>query len=131
MTIGPGIIVWKKLGHRPPLSKVPAGTTVWSAGFRKVGETLRMLKEKNHHVVSYLTAVLFFEAGNGSIISAATTFITQQLKISDPSHVLIFIVIITVVGASLVPTMNKYLGVKGALMLAITLSCMGTLTVVL
>jgi len=61
----PMVVVWRNIGERPALSKVPPGATVFSAGFKKVGRTIAALREKNPHVLSYLRALLFFEAANG------------------------------------------------------------------
>eukprot|EP00520_Triparma_pacifica_P003575 CAMPEP_0118650152 /NCGR_PEP_ID=MMETSP0785-20121206/10093_1 /TAXON_ID=91992 /ORGANISM="Bolidomonas pacifica, Strain CCMP 1866" /LENGTH=512 /DNA_ID=CAMNT_0006542505 /DNA_START=101 /DNA_END=1636 /DNA_ORIENTATION=+ len=125
------VVVWKNIGERPALSKVPAKATVFSAGFKKVGKTIMDLRQNNPHVLSYLRALLFFESANGSIIFASTTLITQQLKISDPSPILIVIIVITVFGAGLTPLMERKLGVKLGLIFIIGLNCLATLTSIL
>ena len=127
----PLVLVWRNIGERPALSKVPEGASVLSAGFKKIGKTISMLTKYNPDVLSYLRALLFFEAANGSIIFASTTLITQQLKIADPSPILIVIIVITVFGAGLCPLVNEKVGVKKGLILIISLNCLATLIVIL
>jgi MFS-type transporter involved in bile tolerance (Atg22 family) len=81
-------------------------------------------------VVKYLTAFVFFEAGNSNLINASTTLITQQLKISDPSGILGFILIVTIPGAAMAPKMKQWLGIKRAVMSVIGINVLGTLSII-
>ncbi|GMH73550.1 hypothetical protein TL16_g06224 [Triparma laevis f. inornata] len=127
----PGYVVFKNLGDRPNLNKVPAGSSVLTAGFGKVIKTSKFLKASHPEVLKFLRALLFFESANGSIIFASTTLITQQLKIEDPSPILLAILVISAIGAGLVPFLHRKLGVKKGMMLVVFFNVLGSLIVIL
>lgn len=82
-------------------------------------------------MLKFLRALLFFESANGSIIFASTTLITQQLKIEDPSPILLAILVISAIGAGLVPFLHRKLGVKKGMMLVVFFNVLGSLIVIL
>ncbi|GMH82389.1 hypothetical protein TrVE_jg6675 [Triparma verrucosa] len=127
----PGYVVFKDLGNRPNLNKVPAGSSVLTAGFNKVFKTARFLRASHPEVLKFLRALLFFESANGSIIFASTTLITQQLKIEDPSPILLSIIVISAFGAGLVPLLHRNLGVKKGMMLVVGFNVVASLIVIL
>ena len=81
-------------------------------------------------VVKYLLALLFFESANSNLINASTTLITQQLKIDDPSFILLYILIVTIPGAAVGPYLKNRVGIKNSLLAVIACLVIGSLTVI-
>ena len=81
-------------------------------------------------VVKYLLALLFFESANSNLINASTTLITQQLKIDDPSFILLYILIVTIPGAAVGPYLKNRVGIKNSLLAVIAFLVIGSLTVI-
>lgn len=66
---------------RPPLSKVPEGSSVMTAGFKRVGTTFYKVWTDYRHLRWFLVSLLFSpEAGAGVVLSIAVTFLTVFMK---------------------------------------------------
>jgi MFS-type transporter involved in bile tolerance (Atg22 family) len=128
LAVYPVYVVGKGLKGRPALHAVPEGSSVITEGFRKLNTTYNKLQTSNVQVIKFLTALLFFESANSNIINASTTFITQQLKIEDPSMMLLYILVVTIPGAAIGPHLKEKFGIKQALMFCITLNLIATLS---
>jgi UMF1 family MFS transporter len=67
--------------NRPPLSKVPEGTTLISCGFKKVGRTCQTIFTKYRSLFWFMIALLVApDAGSGVLASIAISFMTSYLK---------------------------------------------------
>ncbi|KAL7566702.1 hypothetical protein ACA910_017760 [Epithemia clementina (nom. ined.)] len=68
---------------RPPLSNVPEGATLLTAGFRRIGKTSRKIWKDYRQLRWFMASLLFSpEAGAGVVLSIAVTFITVFMKFS-------------------------------------------------
>ncbi len=118
------------LQPRPAKAKVPEGSSLLSAGFRRVGRTVSEIFKDYPELGKFLLAVCFFESANANIVNASITLITQTLKIENPSRVLILIMILCIVGSILSKWFIKRFGMKGAMLLVLTINMMGALLIV-
>uniref|UniRef100_A0A7S1V463 Major facilitator superfamily (MFS) profile domain-containing protein n=1 Tax=Grammatophora oceanica TaxID=210454 RepID=A0A7S1V463_9STRA len=69
--------------RRPPLSDVPEGQTLVSAGFRRIHKTAQLVWE-NYHALKWLMIALLWspEVGTGLILSITTTFLSVWLEMT-------------------------------------------------
>lgn len=125
VSVYPFVVVARNLGDRPRLKEIETSENVLTAGFRKPFKTIQSLRGSHSEVLKFLRALLFFESANGSIIFASTTLITQQLQIADPSPILIAILVVTVLGAALVPFVHRRFGVKTGMCIAVGMNVLG------
>ena len=69
--------------ERPPLSKVPEGATLVTAGFKRIGKTAQKVWKDYRHLRWFMASLLFSpEAGAGVVLSIAITFVTVFMKFS-------------------------------------------------
>ncbi len=75
-------LLW--LRDRPPMDPEPgvAADSVWSSGFRQLGQTLRHLKAYPLTLL-FLLAFLVYNDGIQTVISIASTYGTEELKLSE------------------------------------------------
>lgn len=69
--------------ERPPLSKVPEGSTLLTAGFKRISQTSKKVWKDYRHLRWFMASLLLSpEAGAGVILSIAVTFLTAFMKFS-------------------------------------------------
>jgi len=73
-------LLW--LRDRPPADGPPAGAGVLAAGFRQLGQTLRHLKAYPLTLM-FLLAFLVYNDGIQTVISLASTYGTEELKLKQ------------------------------------------------
>jgi len=66
---------------RPPLTQVPEGSTLLTAGFSRIGKTSKIVWKNYRHLRWFMASLLFSpEAGAGVVLSIAVTFLTVFMK---------------------------------------------------
>ena len=69
--------------ERPALSKIPEGSTLLTAGFKRIGKTCHKVWKDYRHLRWFMASLLFSpEAGAGVVLSIAVTFVTVFMKFS-------------------------------------------------
>ena len=72
----------RRLTDRAPVDAVPAAGGVLTAGFRQLGQTLRHLRAYPL-TLAFLGAFLVYNDGIQTVISLASTYGTEELKLSE------------------------------------------------
>ena len=91
---------WRLLTPRAAMHELPAGTSLLTAGFVKVGETAAMLRHEYPTLFVFLAAFMISEAGTGAIVGLVVIYVSQQLC-QPVGPVLVLAVVATVPGAIL------------------------------
>jgi MFS transporter, UMF1 family len=73
-------LLW--LRDRPPVNEEPVAGGAWSSGFRQLGQTLRHLKAYPLTLM-FLLAFLVYNDGIQTVISLASTYGTEELKLDE------------------------------------------------
>jgi MFS-type transporter involved in bile tolerance (Atg22 family) len=70
---------------------------------------------------------MFIEGANSNIVNSCVTLITQELKIENPTPIILLILFVTVPGSMSAPHLQRKLGVKGAFLFIILVNVFSTL----
>ena len=79
---------------RPPLSIVPEGHSVILTGFRKLFRTSWRISSELPALRWFLASLIFGEAANTSVVTIATTYMSQFLKMDSKDIGIVFLAVL-------------------------------------
>jgi UMF1 family MFS transporter len=75
---------WKYLfRERPARSMVPPGTNLLTCGFRKILQTTARIQREHSAIKWLMLSVMFAESATGALVTIATTYMSQVLKMDS------------------------------------------------
>jgi MFS-type transporter involved in bile tolerance (Atg22 family) len=104
-------LAWKYLFRdRPALSQVPHGMNLVTCGFRKILQTFTQIHREHRALQRLMLSVMFAEAASGALITIATTYMKDVLRLdsTEIGSVLLVVLLMGVPGSKL----GGYLAVK-------------------
>lgn len=109
--------------ERPPLSKVPEGSTLLTAGFKRIGVTAGKVWRDYRHLRWFMASLLFSpEAGAGVVLSIAVTFLTVFMKFTgiDIAKASLLLMVGNIAGSLFAKWLNKKINPLNAYRLGLT-----------
>ena len=113
----------KRLRQRAPINTLPAGTSLFRFGVKRIMKTLREMRAKYPETLRYLIAYLIYNDGIQTVIVVSTAFALAELGTSQDILLLLVLMIQFVAfgGAYLFGWLAGRMGAKRAVMLSLVL----------
>mmetsp|Transcript_12175 Transcript_12175/g.25201 ORF Transcript_12175/g.25201 Transcript_12175/m.25201 type:complete len:567 (-) Transcript_12175:2261-3961(-) len=117
--------------ERPPLSQVPEGSSLLTAGFKRIWTTAGVVWKNYRHLRWFMASLLFSpEAGAGVVLSIAVTFLTVFMKFTgvDIAKASLCLMVGNIIGSIFAKWLTKVINPLnsyrlGMTFLGVTISC--------
>jgi UMF1 family MFS transporter len=88
-------VSWKYLFRdRPALSVVPPGMNLVTCGFRKILKTWSLIQREHSAIKWLMLSVMFAESATGALITIATTYMKEVLKMDSTEIGIVFFLVL-------------------------------------